>query len=130
MTGELKRILYVDDEPDIRAVAQMALEAVGGFTVLLCASGAEALARAEAFAPDLILLDVMMPEMDGPATLAALRKLPALADTPVLFFTAKVQTTEVAELKSLGAFEIVAKPFKPMQLPQTLREIWERARKA
>lgn len=130
MAGELKRILYVDDEPDIRAVAQMALETVGGFTVLLCASGAEALARAVEFAPDLILLDVMMPEMDGPATLAALRKVPALAATPVVFFTAKVQTSEVEELKSLGALEIVAKPFKPMQLPQTLRDIWERARKA
>ncbi len=130
MTGELKRILYVDDEPDIRTVAKMALETVGGFTVLLCASGTEAVACAEDFAPDLILLDVMMPAMDGPATLAALRKLPSLARTPVLFFTAKVQTGEVEQLKSLGALEIVAKPFKPMQLPQTLRDIWERARKA
>jgi CheY-like chemotaxis protein len=130
MSGDLKRILYADDEPDIRAVAQMSLETVGRFTVLLCASGAEAVAKAEGFAPDLILLDVMMPEMDGPATLAALRKIPALVNTPVCFFTAKVQTSEVEELKKLGALDIVAKPFQPMQLPQTLREIWERARKA
>jgi CheY-like chemotaxis protein len=129
MAAELKRILYVDDEPDIRAVAQMSLETVGGFTVLLCASGREALEKAGAFSPDLILLDVMMPEMDGPATLAALRQIPALTQTPVCFFTAKVQTTEVEQLKSLGALEIVAKPFKPMQLPQTLRDIWQRAGK-
>jgi two-component system, OmpR family, response regulator len=130
MAGELKRILYVDDEPDIRAVAKMALENVGGFTVLLCASGAEALQRAVEFAPDLILLDVMMPEMDGPATLAALRRLPALATTPVLFFTAKVQAGEVEQFKKLGALDVVPKPFKPMQLSQTLRDIWERAAKA
>ena len=130
MARELKRILYVDDEPDIRAVAKMALENVGGFTVLLCASGVEALQGAVEFAPDLILLDVMMPEMDGPTTLAALRRLPPLAETPVLFFTAKVQAGEVEQLKSLGALDVVAKPFKPMQLPQTLRDIWQRAVKA
>ena len=126
MTAELKRILYVDDEPDIRAVAQMALETVGGFTVALCASAAEALEQAPGFAPDLILLDVMMPEMDGPATLAALRQLPACAATPVVFLTAKVQSSEIEHLKSLGALDVVAKPFKPMQLPQTLRDIWAR----
>lgn len=126
MTAELKRILYVDDEPDIRAVAQIALETVGGFTVALFASAAEALAEAAAFAPDLILLDVMMPEMDGPATLAALRQLPACANTPVVFLTAKVQASEVDHLKALGAVDVVAKPFKPLQLPQTLREIWAR----
>jgi len=130
MAKELKRILYVDDEPDIRSVAKMSLEMVGGFTVLICASGAEALQKATDFAPDLILLDVMMPQMDGPATLAALRQLPALATTPVLFFTAKVQSDEVEEFKKLGAIDVVAKPFKPMQLPQTLREIWENAIKA
>lgn len=128
MGRDLTRILYVDDEPDIRAVAQMSLEAVGGFTVALCASAEEALARAPAFAPDLILLDVMMPEMDGPATLAALRRLPECAATPVVFLTAKVQSGEVKHLKSLGALDVVAKPFKPMTLPQTLREIWARAR--
>jgi two-component system, OmpR family, response regulator len=128
MSAELKRILYVDDEPDIRTVARMALETVGRFTVKLCASGAEALGEAPGFAPDLILLDVMMPEMDGPATLAALRQLPECATTPVVFLTAKVQSSEVEDLKSLGAIEVVAKPFKPMQLPQTLREIWARPR--
>lgn len=130
MARELKRILYVDDEPDIRSVAKMSLEMVGGFTVLICASGAEALEKVVDFAPDLILLDVMMPEMDGPATLAALRHIPALAEIPILFFTAKVQSGEVEQFKSLGAVDVVAKPFKPMELPQTLRTIWERAAKA
>src|SRR5271163_1493068 len=88
---ELTRILYVEDDPDIREVACMALEVVGGFTVASCASGAEALQCVEGFQPQLIVLDVMMPGLDGPATLAALRQLPACAALPVVFVTAKVQ---------------------------------------
>ena len=79
---DLERILYVDDEPDIRAIAKVALEVVGEFEVLFCASGREAIDQAPNFAPDLIILDVMMPEMDGPSTLAALRRLPATARPP------------------------------------------------
>ncbi len=91
MPTPLCRILYVEDEPDIRAIAQMALEAVGGFSVIGCASGSEALsAAATAQADLLLLLDVMMPGMDGPDTLKALRALPATANTPVIFMTAKV----------------------------------------
>jgi CheY-like chemotaxis protein len=122
----LQRILYVEDEPDIQAVARLALETVGGFTVEVCSSGAEAVARAPAFAPDLVLLDVMMPGMDGPGTLAALRALPALARTPVVFMTAKVQPAEIANFRSLGALEVIAKPFDPMRLADTIREIWRR----
>ncbi len=92
----LHRILYVEDEPDIQAVAKLALEMVGGFTVKVCSSGEEALREAAAFAPDMILLDVMMPGMDGPSTLKALRELPSLAELPVAFMTAKVQPAEVA----------------------------------
>lgn len=124
--SELNRILYVEDEPDIQAVAKIALEMVGGFTVRICASGEEALREAEAFAPDLILLDVMMPGMDGPSTLKALRELPSLAATPVAFMTAKVQATEVARYQALGALDVVAKPFDPMTLASRLRAIWER----
>ena len=91
MSKPLARILYVEDEPDIRAIAQMALEAVGGFTVIACASGSEALANAPGASADLLLLDVMMPGMDGPSTLKALRELSATAQTPVIFMTAKVQ---------------------------------------
>jgi CheY-like chemotaxis protein len=92
----------------------------------VCSSGAEAVAKAAAFAPDLVVLDVMMPGMDGPGTLAALRALPALARTPVVFMTAKVQPAEIAHFRSLGALEVIAKPFDPMRLADTIREIWRR----
>ncbi|OYY94037.1 MAG: hypothetical protein B7Y41_08880 [Hydrogenophilales bacterium 28-61-23] len=121
----LQRILYVEDEPDIQAVARIALEMVGGFTVKTCSSGQEALREAVAFAPDLILLDVMMPGMDGPSTFKALRELPELAETPVAFMTAKVQPAEVAYYKSLGARDVIAKPFDPMTLADQVRAIWE-----
>ena len=120
----LQRILHVEDEPDIRAVARVALESVGGFTVEMASSGKEALEKAPSFAPDLILLDVMMPEMDGPATLAELRKLPGLGDTPVIFMTAKVMDTERASYKELGAIDVIAKPFDPMTLSDQIRAIW------
>lgn len=126
MTRPLTRILMVEDDPDIRSIAHLSLTAVGGFTVALCASGEEALAQAEAFAPDLILLDVMMPGLDGPATLAALRARPALAGVPALFMTAKVQPQEVIHYRELGALDVVAKPFDPMALPGQLRALWER----
>lgn len=122
----LQRILYVEDEPDIRTVARLALEHVGGFTVHLCASGDEARREAEAFAPQLILLDVMMPGMDGPGTLRALREIPALATVPVAFMTAKVQAGEVAALLALGALAVIAKPFDPMTLADQVRAIWEK----
>ncbi|WP_018876984.1 MULTISPECIES: response regulator [unclassified Thioalkalivibrio] len=125
--SELQRILYVEDEPDIQAVAELALETVGGYTVKTCASGEEAVRDAEAFAPDLILLDVMMPGMDGPTTLEALRGIPALAEVPVAFMTAKVQPSEIAHYKSLGARDVIAKPFDPMTLSDEVRRIWQGA---
>ncbi|WP_431098964.1 response regulator [Polaromonas aquatica] len=124
MTKPLSRILYVEDEPDIRMVAQMALEAVGGFTVIACASGQEALDAAPGAGADLLLLDVMMPGMDGPTTLKGLRQLPATVDTPVIFMTAKVQAAEVAVYKSLGALEVIPKPFDPMELSTQIQRIW------
>ena len=120
----LQRILFVEDDPDIQVVATMALEALGGFHVLACGSGAEALSRFGEFAPDLVLLDVMMPGMDGPATLAALRRLPGAEDTPVVFMTARVQAHEVARYREMGAAEVIAKPFDPMTLSANVREIW------
>ncbi len=120
----LKRILMVDDEPDIRAIAHLSLTAVGGFTVELCSSGPEALQKAGPFAPDLILLDVMMPGMDGPTALKGFREIPALADTPVVFMTAKVQPQEVAQLMACGAVDVLPKPFDPMTLPGSLQRIW------
>jgi two-component system OmpR family response regulator len=124
MPPPLHRIRYVEDEPDIRVVAQMALEAVGGFAVIACASGREALSAAPQARADLLLLDVMMPVMDGPSTLKALRELPATAHTPVIFMTAKVQASEVAQYKGLGALEVIPKPFDPMELSAQIQRIW------
>jgi two-component system, OmpR family, response regulator len=125
MSTPLNRILYVEDEPDIRFVAEMALQAVGGFSVISCASGEEALRAAPSARADLLLLDVMMPGMDGPGTLKALRALAATADTPVIFMTAKVQAAEVATYKALGALEVIAKPFDPMTLAARIQRIWD-----
>jgi len=120
----LRRILFVEDDPDIQTVAKMALEALGGFTVLACSSGAEALAEVGSFAPDLVLLDVMMPGMDGPTMLVALRQMPIGQAIPVVFMTAKVQTQEVSRYRALGAEEVIAKPFDPMSLSDRVRAIW------
>ena len=122
---KLERILCIEDEEDIRKVQLIALESLGGFTVLACASGAEAIQAAAAFAPQMILLDVMMPGMDGPATLKSLRTLPGLENTPVIFVTAKVQQAEVDYYLELGALEVISKPFDPMTLSSQLRQIWE-----
>jgi CheY-like chemotaxis protein len=121
---QLTRILMVEDEPDIQVIARLALEAIGGFTVSVCSSGAEALAGGPAFQPDLVLLDVMMPGLDGPGTLQAMRETPRMADVPVVFMTAKVQPQEIANLRSLGALGVIAKPFDPITLSATIRGIW------
>jgi CheY-like chemotaxis protein len=124
LASELQRILYVEDEPDIQAVAQIALESVGGFTVKVCQHGQQALAEAAGFKPDLLLLDVMMPDMDGPTTLAELHKQPELANIPAIFMTAKVQPQEVAQLRTMGAVDVITKPFDPMALSDQIRKIW------
>ena len=123
----LNKILHVEDEPDIQEVARMALEAIGGFTVETCSSGQEAIDKAPVFSPDLILLDVMMPGMDGPKTLQELRKIPEFVDPPVIFMTAKVQGGEIDEFKRLGAIDVIAKPFDPVALSDQIREIWNNA---
>lgn len=125
--AELKKILYVEDEPDIQMIARVALENVGGFELCVCSSGAEALEKAASFAPDLLLLDVMMPDMDGPTTLAELRKIPALSKIPVMFMTAKVQPQEVELLKSLNVADVIPKPFDPMELANIIRDSWAKA---
>jgi CheY-like chemotaxis protein len=124
----LSRVLYVDDDPTLTLLTRMSLERVGGFTVQTCTSGAEAVTQAPQFMPDLILLDVMMPDMDGPATLKALRQNAALADIPIVFLTAKVQPDEVERYRGLGAVATIAKPFDPVALPGIMRDIWQRSR--
>ncbi len=123
----LERILYVEDEPDIREIARLALEMVGGFNVRLCASGDEALKAIAGFQPQLILLDVMMPGMDGPTTLQAIRQQPEYAQIPAIFMTAKVQPQEIEEYKALGALDAIAKPFDPMALAEQIRTLWQSA---
>mgnify|MGYP000890552849 CR=1 FL=1 len=120
------KVLYVDDETDIRTIVEFALEDEEGLTIQLCASGAEALVRVESYQPDIILLDVMMPSMDGPTTLQHLRNKPCCANTPVVFVTAKVQPHEVAHFKELGAVAVIAKPFDPMTLAEQVWQIWRR----
>lgn len=123
----LQRVLYVEDDPDIREIAELALKEVGGLDVALCVSGEQALAKAPDFAPQLVLLDVMMPDMDGPETLEALRAQGSVAgDTPVVFVTAKVHPDEVERYKQMGVADIIPKPFDPMSLADDLRSIWSR----
>jgi CheY-like chemotaxis protein len=112
-----KRILIVDDEDDIREVAQVSLELVGDYDVLTAANGRDGLEQARSARPDAILLDVMMPDMDGPSTLAQLREDPDTRDIPVVFLTAKTQAAERARLAGLGAAGILTKPFDPLKLP-------------
>lgn len=122
----LEHVLCVEDEPDIRMIAQLALETVGGLRVSLCNSGCEAVDTARREHPDLVVMDVMMPGLDGPGALRALRDHPDTRELPVVFMTAKVQPEEVRQLLSLGALAVVAKPFDPMTLADQLREIWAR----
>ncbi len=124
MAKALTRILYVEDEPDIRAVAQIALENLGGFTLHMCASGPEAIEQAPGFKPDLLLLDVMMPGMDGVSTLNELRKLTGLEQTPAMFMTAKVQPQEIEQLLREGAIDVIPKPFDPMTLSENIKSLW------
>ena len=111
-----RRVLIVDDEDDIREVAQMSLEMVAGWEVVPARSGDEGVRLAAEHRPDAILLDVMMPGMDGPATAALLRDRPETAAIPVILLTAKVQPADRRRLEALGVAGVLAKPFDPMQL--------------
>ncbi len=123
----LHRVAYVEDEPDIQAVVRIALEAIGGMQVTLLNSGEEAIRLAAGAAPQLLLMDVMMPGMDGPATLEQLRRQPALAATPVIFMTAKTQSEETRQLLARGAIGVISKPFDPMTLAADIRQLWQAA---
>jgi CheY-like chemotaxis protein len=115
------RILHVDDEPDIREVVELSLGLDPDFALKSCGSGREALAVATQWQPDFILLDVMMPVMDGPQTLIQLRAIPKSASIPVIFMTARAQAREVDRFRSLGAVGVIPKPFDPMTLAASVR---------
>ncbi len=119
----VRSVLLVDDEPDIRRIGQLALQRVAKWDVRLASSGPEAVQLAAAAVPDLILLDVMMPGVDGPTTLVKLRELEGLKTTPVIFMTAKVQRHEVDRYLALGAAGVIAKPFDPMTLATQIVEL-------
>jgi len=122
----LRRVLLVEDDPDIRAIVCFALQSVGGLSVEVCASGSEAIAKAPRFLPQIVLLDVMMPGLDGPSTLRALRGLPQTAATPIVFMTAKVRPHEIEEYRRAGACDVILKPFEAAELPERMRGIWSR----
>jgi two-component system OmpR family response regulator len=121
----LERVMHVDDDPSIGLVTRVTLEKVGKLKVLSCDGGAQALAKVLDFAPHVILLDVMMPGMDGPTALLKLQEIINLDKVLVLFMTAKVQQSEIEHYHSLGARGVIIKPFDPMTLPSQLQVHWQ-----
>ncbi len=130
MPETLSHIACVDDDPDILHVASLALETIGGLRVTTFEGPRRALEGLAAAQPDLLLLDVMMPEMDGPAFLKTILARQELATVPVVFMTARVQASEINRYRSLGAAGVVAKPFDPMTLADEVRAIWRSWRDA
>lgn len=122
---ELNSILVVEDEEDIRKIVSVALDNIGGFKVEVCASAHEALEVLTARQPDLIVLDVMMPVMDGPSLLSEIRKNDKYKKIPVIFMTAKVQSHEVEEYKAMGVLGVIVKPFDPVSLPEQIKNLWQ-----
>lgn len=121
----LQRILHVEDVPSIQVVTRIALEKLGGFEVLSCASAQEALARAQEFAPDMILLDVMLPQMSGLELLRQLSSSVDLQQTPVVLLTGQQdEPASPAELRQLGVRKLLRKPFDPLKLATQLKEVW------
>ena len=123
----LKSVLVVDDEPEIREIVEVALTLSDALTVRTCASGFEALQLLEEFLPDLLILDSMMPQLDGPSTLLRLRASPKLAELPVIFMTADTLAQAASRYLQLGAIGIIAKPFDPMHLAENVIAIWNKA---
>ena len=121
----IRKVVLCDDDPDIRAIGEMSLRDVGGWEVLCVSDGFSALSAARDEQPDLILLDIMMPELDGPGTFAKLREDPECSGIPVVFMTAKAQPHELRGYTELGAAGVIAKPFDPITLPDQIRALVE-----
>jgi len=126
MNEPLKRVMLVEDDPDVQTIASMALIDIGEFDLTVCSSGREAIEQIERVNPQMVLLDVMMPDMDGPTTLEEIRRLPLKPQPPIIFMTAKVQPQEQQRYLSLGAIEVIAKPFDPVSLADQLHAAWAR----
>jgi len=117
-----RRVVVIDDDPSIREVAALALSAVGGHEVHTAGDGAEGLEVARRVRPDAVLLDVMMPVLDGPTVLARMREVESLRDVPVVFLTAKVGAQDISRLDGLGAVTVITKPFDPLSLSRQLAD--------
>jgi len=122
----LKRVCYVEDDEDIRKIVRMSLERIGKLTVEVVGDPMVAIEAIKSFKPELVMLDWMMPGMDGPTLYRKMREVPEVSDLPVVFITAKASEKELSELRSLGAAGTISKPFSPRDLPAQLQEIWER----
>jgi len=125
MKGPLEEIMLVEDDPDIQLITRLSLEVSGGYRVCVCGSGEEAVRSAKEHMPDLILLDMMMPGMDGLATMEALRKLPGMSATPMVFFTANTQDRVRRDLLHRGALGVIIKPIEPNALVEQIRKLWQ-----
>lgn len=123
----IAKVMIVDDDEDIRVMSEIAVRRLGPWEVVLAASGEEALVKARREQPDVILLDVMMPDIDGPATVKKLREEPTTASIPVIFLTAKVQSHEIERYLALGAIGVIRKPFDVMTLPEEIRRLVQEA---
>lgn len=121
---ELRRIMHIEDDPDIREITRMSLELIGDFDVIQFEGGDIALENLPDETPDMILLDVTMPVLDGVATLARLREIERYRNVAVLYVTANTDRSYRERLKDHGAVDVITKPFEPMKLPDQLRKIW------
>lgn len=124
MSEPLTKILYVEDDADIAELTELTLRKLGKFDVKHCSSGQQALDAYPAFKPQLLLMDVMMPGMDGPETLKNIRNINTSVRTPVIFMTAKAQIHEQEKYKSMGALGVIVKPYDPMELCDKLQAYW------
>ena len=124
----LSRILYVEDDADIREIVRMSLEMLGRFQVAACDSCAAALRLVDEFSPELLLLDVMMPDVDGPATLRVLRERVSAESAPAIFITAKVEAGDMQRYRQMGVLDVIVKPFDTMELPGQIERILQRHR--
>lgn len=121
----LQRILLADDEPDILEISRIALETVGGFDVSVCSSGRALLERLTEFEPDLVIVDVLMPDMTGPEVFEEIRRRPEYNAIPVVYLTGVIQKHELESLRETGVADVILKPFDPMKLADRINRIWE-----
>jgi CheY-like chemotaxis protein len=121
------KLLHVEDDADIREIAEMALGLSGEFEIVQCESGEDALAQVENYTPDVVLLDMMMPGMTGRQTLEKMRERPEFASVPAIFMTARAQHAEIEELLEIGAADVISKPFDPMLLSDQIKDAMQKA---